>query len=137
MMPEIVAEELGYAVADRAILSGLSFTIRAGECVALLGANGAGKTTLLRILLRLLKAQTGIVTVNNTNINLFSQRELAKYIAYVPQFHTPPFPYVVKEIVLMGRLVHARFGSSRPKSDWLPVKAALEKLAITHLVARP
>ncbi|MGC4017836.1 MAG: ABC transporter ATP-binding protein [Muricomes sp.] len=36
----------------------------------------------------------------------FGRKELAKIIAYVPQYHTPPFPYTVQEVVLMGRGVH-------------------------------
>lgn len=48
-------------------LSDVSFTIKEGESVALVGANGSGKTTLFNIILGLLKPQEGICTVLGTD----------------------------------------------------------------------
>ncbi len=45
------------------ILTGVDFTIRAGEFVGLLGPNGAGKTTLLRVVLGLLEPSAGAIQV--------------------------------------------------------------------------
>ena len=137
MKPELIVENLSYAIGGRSILKDLSFTLGTGECVALLGANGAGKTTLLRILLRLQASGGGNILLRGKPLAVFPQRELARAIAYVPQSHTPPFPYRVKDIVMMGRLAQVPFGARRPKSDWHFVEQALETLAIRHLAEQP
>ena len=40
------------------------------------------------------------------DIRTWDRKRLAKVIGYVPQAHTPPFPYTVEEVVLMGRTAH-------------------------------
>lgn len=66
------------------VLAGLDMEICKGEAVALIGESGAGKSTLADILLGLLKPETGIVTVDGTDI--FSiQSGWSKMIGYVPQ----------------------------------------------------
>ena len=57
-----------YPYCDKYVLNGLSFTIRNGEKVAIVGENGAGKSTIIKLLLGLYKPSSGFVTVNNYNI---------------------------------------------------------------------
>lgn len=57
--PLIEAAGLGRSFGPRRAVSDVSFSLRAGECLALFGPNGAGKTTLLRVLAGLLKPSTG------------------------------------------------------------------------------
>jgi zinc/manganese transport system ATP-binding protein len=61
--PAIEAKELSAAYGDRLIWRGASFTVEAGEFVAVLGPNGAGKSTLLRMLLGLLPPASGSLQV--------------------------------------------------------------------------
>ena len=55
---------LGRSFGARRAVANVSFTLRAGECLALFGPNGAGKTTLLRVLAGLLKPSSGTATVS-------------------------------------------------------------------------
>jgi sodium transport system ATP-binding protein len=51
------------------VLSDISFSIKKGEAVALVGENGAGKTTLIKILSLILKPDKGFISLNNINFN--------------------------------------------------------------------
>jgi len=74
-------EHLGKSFGDHRVLDDLSFSVAAGEAVALLGANGAGKTTLLRIVTRLIEPDSGCVRFDG---HLLQQDDL-RYIGYLPE----------------------------------------------------
>lgn len=68
--------------------------------MCILGANGVGKTTMYRTILGFLPLLGGEIYVDGESIQTISREELARRIAYVPQYHTPPFPYSVFDVVL-------------------------------------
>ena len=70
---------------EREVVRGVSFTVRAGECVAVLGTNGVGKTTLLKCINRIIRPKSGEVLVDGLPVHRLSGRELAQRIGYVPQ----------------------------------------------------
>lgn len=70
---------------ERQVVKGVSFAVRAGECVAVLGTNGVGKTTMLKCINRILRPQAGEVLVDGLPVHRLSGRELAQRIGYVPQ----------------------------------------------------
>ncbi len=63
----------------------LSFTISAGEKVAILGKIGSGKSTIAQLLLRMYDIQNGSITFDNTPINKIDKELIRKEISYVPQ----------------------------------------------------
>jgi heme exporter protein A len=66
--PVLHADGLVRAFGGRRVVDCVSFTLRAGECLALFGPNGAGKTTLLRMIAGLLAPGQGSVLVNGTPV---------------------------------------------------------------------
>ena len=62
--PVVHAEGLVRSFGGRRAVDSVSFTLHAGDCLALFGPNGAGKTTLLRLLAGLLAPGQGTVHVN-------------------------------------------------------------------------
>lgn len=70
---------------EREVVKGVSFSVRAGECVAVLGTNGVGKTTMLKCINRVIRPQAGEVLVDGRPVHRLSGRELAQRIGYVPQ----------------------------------------------------
>jgi ATP-binding cassette subfamily B protein len=66
-------------------LNNVSFKIKSGETIGILGPVGAGKTSLLELINRLYDPDNGEIFIDGKNINLFSLKELRKSIGYVPQ----------------------------------------------------
>ncbi len=105
-MFEIQNISVGYG--ERAVLSDLSFELREGEIIALLGANGAGKTTLIKALNGTLPISSGDISLGGRPLKQMSRREIASKIAVVAQENETRFPVTVLEFVLSGRFVHGR-----------------------------
>ena len=63
----------------------LSFDVKAGETLAILGANGIGKTTFLRCMLGFLKLKSGDIMVEGKNTKEMSATEFWKLVSYVPR----------------------------------------------------
>jgi heme exporter protein A len=66
--PVVHAEGLVRSFGGRRVVDSVSFTLHAGDCLALFGPNGAGKTTLLRLVAGLLAPVQGSVHVNGVSI---------------------------------------------------------------------
>jgi iron complex transport system ATP-binding protein len=120
---------------DGVALTDITFTIGAGELVALIGPNGSGKTTLLKILLGLLAPSSGVVELYNKPLASYEPKERAKIIAYVSQQPALSFPLTVTELVALGRYPHAsRNGLAGP--DRFAVEAAMDHTDSKHLGQR-
>jgi ATP-binding cassette, subfamily B, multidrug efflux pump len=66
-------------------LRGVSFTIRAGERVAIVGHTGAGKTSVINLLARFYDPQRGQVLVDGADVRGFAQRDLRRHVGLVLQ----------------------------------------------------
>lgn len=134
MKLEIRNAACGYG--KKAVLENISFEVNTGEICCLLGPNGVGKTTLFKTLLKLMPPLAGEVRIDGQNIASWSARKLASYTAYVSQFHVPPFPYIVEDVVLLGRLNSVGyFGQPKPY-DYDIRDRALSDMGIEHLRGR-
>jgi ABC-type multidrug transport system fused ATPase/permease subunit len=84
------------------VLKDVSFSLKKGEVLAIVGATGAGKSTLVQLLPRLYEVQKGEIRIDGIPINALTQRSLRDQIAYVPQ---KPFLFydTVAENITFGR----------------------------------
>ena len=71
--------------AQRVILHGISFQVKAGEKVAIVGPTGAGKSTISRLLLRFYEPNSGRISVDDLNLQEITQASLRDAIGVVPQ----------------------------------------------------
>lgn len=118
-------------------LENITFTVREGELVGILGPNGSGKTTLLRTISRTLKPKIGAVLLDDVSVYDMSVRDAAKNIAVVPQETTFTFDFTALDVVLMGRHPYIdRFGTES-KEDLAIAKKAMELTNTWHLADRP
>jgi iron complex transport system ATP-binding protein len=118
---------------EKNVLENVSFSVSSREICCLLGPNGVGKTTLFKTILKLLPAVSGEVRIDGQNIAKWSAKKLSKYTAYVSQFHVPPFPYIVEDVVLLGRMSSVGYFGQPKQHDYDVRDRALEEMGITHL----
>eukprot|EP00456_Euglypha_rotunda_P039019 TRINITY_DN2999_c0_g1_i9.p1 TRINITY_DN2999_c0_g1~~TRINITY_DN2999_c0_g1_i9.p1 ORF type:complete len:720 (-),score=124.74 TRINITY_DN2999_c0_g1_i9:2621-4780(-) len=87
LAPSIEVRELRlrYSDADPYVLNGLSLSIAAGECVAIVGPSGCGKTTLLNLLRGLIPVSEGQVLIGGRSLNKLSLNHLRQITASVLQ----------------------------------------------------
>lgn len=86
---------------DLDIIKGISFKVKQGEKIALVGASGSGKTTTLRLAARFWDVKKGEITIGGINIKNISKENLMDYIAFVFQ-NTNLLSKSLKENITMG-----------------------------------
>lgn len=131
-MLEISGLHFGYD--GSMVLRGVEARLERGTLCGLFGPNGSGKSTLFRCCLRLLEPPAGTVRIEGRDVAGLSAAEMARRAAYVPQDHDSPFPFLVKEIVLMGRTPHMGHALyDVPERDRAAVDEALDAVGIADL----
>ncbi len=87
---------------DEWVLKDVSFSLKRGEVLAIVGATGSGKSTLVQLLPRLYEVQKGEIRIDGVPINALTQKSLRDQIAFVPQ---KPFLFfdTVAENISFGR----------------------------------
>jgi ABC-type cobalamin/Fe3+-siderophores transport system ATPase subunit len=118
---------------SRTVVHDVSFSLEPGEVICLLGANGCGKTTLFKMILNLLRPKSGSVRLGGEEIAHWTERRLARSLGYVPQMHSPPFAFSVRDIVLMARAAHLPPFASPGREDRRIADQALDSLGILPL----
>lgn len=118
-------------------LENITFSVREGEFMGILGPNGSGKTTLLKAINTTLKPKVGSVFLNEINIYDMESKEVAKNVAVVPQETTVTFDFKALDVVLMGRNPYiSRFGMES-KEDLAVAKKVMELTNTWKLAERP
>src|SRR5205823_14888361 len=74
-----------YAGRDVPVLQDVSFCIRPGECVALVGRNGAGKTTIVKLLLRLYDPTAGRILLDGVDLREYDVEDLRREMGVIFQ----------------------------------------------------
>jgi len=130
------AQNISVSYGNAQILRDVSFSLNAGEIVAVLGANGAGKTTLLRTLNNTLPISSGSILLNEKTIDGISRSEIARNIAVVAQENETKFPITVLEFVLAGRFAHGSVFGWETETDLRAAKECLNLCGLAKYETR-
>lgn len=95
---------VGYGA--KAVVSDVTFELRAGEIVGLVGPNAAGKSTLLRALTGGADVLGGEVLLAGTPLSTLGSQERARLVGVVPQTPSATFAFTARAFVEMGRNPH-------------------------------
>ena len=122
------------------VLAGASFSVAAGECVALVGESGAGKSTVMRILYGNYLAQGGLVSIGGVDITRAAPREILalrrETLGYVSQFlrvvpRVPTLEVVAEPLLALGRTEDEALARARDLLTRLRIPERLWSLSPT------
>ena len=117
----------GYEGSDRTVLKDVSFTIKPGETVAIVGRNGAGKTTLFKLLCRLYDPTAGRVLIDGHDIRDYDPDEIRQSIGVMLQ------DYVTYQSTARENIGVARVDLM---DDQAAVAAAAERSGVAPVIER-
>jgi iron complex transport system ATP-binding protein len=121
----------------RAVLRGVSLSLRPGEGLALVGPNAAGKSTLVRTLAGLLPAVSGEVLLEGRPLAAWPRAGVARRVALVAAGDEAPDRLAVEDRVALGRYPHRGPLAPFTAEDRSAVGRALRQTEIEHLARRP
>jgi iron complex transport system ATP-binding protein len=96
---------INFAYDSKPILKDISFNVKAGDVVSILGPNGVGKTTLIKCIDKILKPDSGSVFIEKSDLHQMNKNEIAKNVGYVAQKNETSRTTVF-DSVLLGRKPH-------------------------------
>ena len=128
----LTLEGISFAYGHEPVLEDVTFSVGAGEFVALVGPNGSGKSTLLRIAVGLLRPERGDTRLFGEPPRRFRERHR---VGYVPQRPTlaDGVAATVEDIAAAGRLTRGRWLGPRRAGDRGPIERALADVGLLEL----
>ncbi len=129
-------KNLSFGYDDNLVLDGISFSVEKPGVIAVVGPNGVGKSTLFKLMLGLLKPNSGNIETHGVPISSMSRKQLARNMAYIPQSHFPTYNYSVLNTVIMGMVSEINMFSTPSKEHIESAERALAELGIEHLSSR-
>ncbi len=129
----IELKNVNFSYGFNSVLEDVSFSVKVGDYIGIIGPNGGGKTTLLNIILGLLKPTSGQVVVFGKPVGQL-KKERAQ-IGYVPQRLSQldvNFPATVYEIVSSGRTALGNLFHQFTKHDKEEIEKAMEIAKISQ-----
>lgn len=138
-MARLTVESMAFRYPYRgapAVFERIDLSVDGGESLMLLGPNGTGKSTLLKCMAGLLRPCAGRVRLDGEEVRRIAPRRLARRVGYVPQSSASAFPFLVRDIVVMGRAPHLSVLGSPSPEDCALAGRVLAGLGIAHLAGR-
>lgn len=123
---------ISYQQGKKMLLQDISFEIKPGERVGLIGPNGCGKSTLLRLVCGLNKPTRGEITLDDHRLTTYARRELAQRLSFVQQSANTDELVKAEEAVALGRIPWLRAFERWGKKHQYFVDEAMRQVGMTH-----
>ena len=128
----ITTTDISWGTAGKMIVDGVTIHVAPGKTLGLLGPNGSGKSSLLRLICRLRRVASGIITLGDIDIAQMSRLNIARRVALVEQQATTEAQVTVLDVVRLGRTPHRG-----PLSPWTQVDDNAVESALTYVGMAP
>lgn len=119
-------KNLSYKYTKDYVLEDVSLEVPQGAFLAIVGPNGSGKSTLLKLVLGLLKIQSGTIELFGENIRQFKDWQKIGFVSQKANSFNSGFPATVFEVVQSGLTKKIGLFKFASRADKLKVKKALE-----------
>lgn len=128
----IVVDDVSFKYQDHTVIEDISFDVKVGEYLGIIGPNGGGKSTLIKIILGLLKPDTGTVKIFGKDISHYKERYKLGYLPQRASQALLHFPATVEEIVKSGRTANIGLFKRFGPEDAAAVDKAMEIAEVGH-----
>ncbi|WDF03603.1 MULTISPECIES: ABC transporter ATP-binding protein [Shouchella] len=124
-------------IGDRTILDNISFTVKKGEMVGILGENGSGKTTLLQAITGVKSFQSGHILFNDEPLEKMKAKQRARKVAVLTQEPSSSFHTTVQSVVELGRYPYLNgLLPQLSKTDRMMIDDAMRETKVSTLAHR-
>lgn len=134
---ELLVQDLSVDLGNTPILKDISFSMKSGEFIGIIGPNGSGKTTLLKSIRGLVPRKQGKVLLTGKDMGDMQDNEVAQYIAYMQQQVHLSFGYKAKEIVMTARYPYLKWWQQEGRDDRQIVERVMKDIGVWHLRDHP
>ena len=130
---EISGKGLQIGYGEHLVIKELDVTFLSTRITSIIGPNGSGKSTVLKALTKLLPYKSGVVRLDGRNLADYSSKEWARSVAVLPQVHTAPPDFKVRELVGYGRLPYQKWYEKNGKEDEKIIDWAMKATGVWEL----
>ncbi len=120
----------------QAVLDGIHFAVKKGECLGVIGPNGSGKSTLLKLISGVEFPDDGSVFLDGANLTSLKSKEIARKVSVLLQDALPQVDYSVQSILEMGRYPHQNWWGVDVAESATMITDIAYKLCLEHLMHR-
>jgi len=130
---DINGQQLKIGYGGMPVVEDLSIRVRPGVITSIIGPNGSGKSTVLKALTRLLAYQSGTICIDGKDLRNFSAKEFARVVGVLPQMHSAPPDFLVRELVGYGRVPHQKWYAKNDAEDRKIIDWAMKATGVWEL----
>jgi iron complex transport system ATP-binding protein len=130
-------ENVSFEYPDGFRLQGIDLNVPGGSFLGLIGPNGSGKSTLLKLMCGSLAPASGRILLEGIPIDEHRPRERARRMAVISAEQHFDFPFLVRDVVAMGRFPHTRRVARAHEHDREIITSVLSLTDLLHLQDRP
>ncbi len=133
---KLTIDNVSVSIASQKIIESVSLNVSKNQFVGLIGPNGCGKSTLLKSVTKILEPNRGVITLGNENVQELSNKQLAKKLGVVGQFHQVNFDFSIRDMLLLGRSPYKGLMERENALDYEIVEQVLIQLELEKIADR-